>query len=341
MQDQQQLRVIISQTTDPFWNLALEDWIFKELEIHQKILFLWRNDPCVVVGRFQNPWLECDLKKMKDDGVPLVRRQSGGGTVYHDHGNMNFTFLGEKKSFDKSKNNIIITRALSRFGIAAKTSGRNDIVIEDSEGVKKISGSAFKEKKDRAFHHGTLLIDANLDKLIAYLNPRKKNFEAKGIPSVRSLVANLFERNSDINYKNLTQAIIEEFFAFYGEKCEVEALNPISFLQKNDLAFYRDFLRDDQWRYGETPKFTHFMAKQFEWGKVAIEIRVEKGRIVGMVLEGDAFHPEIASEMAQLFQGQSYWRCDVQAVRSEITSKYSFLLSELNQLLRWLEQEVR
>ena len=150
------LKVFLSDSTDPWFNLATEDWIFRDMDPSYQVLFLWRNAETVVIGRFQNPWTECDVEKMEADGIKLARRQSGGGAVFHDLGNTNFTFLSGADEYDKERNNRIITDALARFGITAEPSGRNDIIVEG----RKVSGSAFKKKRDRAFHHGTMLINA-------------------------------------------------------------------------------------------------------------------------------------------------------------------------------------
>ena len=214
------LRILVSETFDPWFNLATEDWIFRDMDPDTHVLYLWRNSDTVVIGRFQNPWTECNTEKMEADSIKLARRQSGGGAVYHDLGNTNFTFMSSKKNYDKSVNNKIIISALEQFGISAYASGRNDILVDDHEGAKKISGSAFKETKDRSFHHGTLLINADLTKLGQYLNPSKKKLESKGIKSVRSRVANLTQFNSTLEHETLCKAIIEKFTEHYQQKCE-------------------------------------------------------------------------------------------------------------------------
>ena len=174
-------RVLHSETFNPWFNLATEDWIFRDMNPEGHVLYLWRNSETVVIGRYQNPWLECRLDAMKADGVRLARRQSGGGAVYHDHQNLNFTFMSGVDVYDKERNFEIIIDALSKFGIKAETSGRNDMIV----GGRKISGSAFKLTKDRAFHHGTLLVDVDLGRLGNYLNPDVLKLESKGIKSVK------------------------------------------------------------------------------------------------------------------------------------------------------------
>ncbi|GAB7264246.1 hypothetical protein DZJ_07960 [Dickeya ananatis] len=168
------LRLLISDSVDPWFNLAVEECIFRQMPPTQRVLFLWRNAETVVIGRAQNPWKECNTRRMEQDGVKLARRSSGGGAVFHDLGNTCFTFMAGKPGYDKSVSTGIILRALSVLGVAAQASGRNDLVIETADGVRKISGSAYRESIDRGFHHGTLLLDANLSRLADYLNPDKK-----------------------------------------------------------------------------------------------------------------------------------------------------------------------
>ncbi|MED6317513.1 MAG: lipoate--protein ligase [Pseudomonadota bacterium] len=185
------LRILKSAVTNPWFNLATEDWIFNTLNPDSHTLFLWRNSETVVIGRSQNPWVECKTDKMAADDVFLARRQSGGGAVFHDLGNTNFTFLSPKHAYDQTANFTIIINALKKLGIDATLSGRNDMQVGD----RKISGSAFKHAADRSFHHGTLLVNANMQKLGDYLNPHPLKLKAKGIKSVRARVANLVAFN--------------------------------------------------------------------------------------------------------------------------------------------------
>jgi len=158
------LKIFHSDSHDPWFNLATEDWIFRDMDPNQRVLFLWRNAETVVIGRFQNPWVECNTSRMEADGIKLARRQSGGGAVFQDLGNTNFTFMTGRQFYNKNDNNQIILNALRAHGIEGEASGRNDLVVTDDEGARKFSGSAFKETKDRCFHHGTLLLNANLQK---------------------------------------------------------------------------------------------------------------------------------------------------------------------------------
>ena len=172
----------------------------------EAILFYYVNDPCIVMGRFQNPWIECALHKLRKDNILLVRRQSGGGTVYHDHGNINFCFLHGGRDHQRDLNNKILLKCLEIAGIHAYASERSDLRV-DFNGDKKFSGSAFKQKKDMAFHHGTLLIDANLDLLNAYLKSNHKIQNSKSTKSVSSIVVNLSQINPNLDMNGIKEAL--------------------------------------------------------------------------------------------------------------------------------------
>ena len=224
-------------------NLAFEDQLLKSIEADEKILLLYQNAPCIVLGRFQNPWREVNLKELAQ--VQLVRRQSGGGCVYHDLGNMCFSFIHGARDHAKDDNNAIILNALESLGIKAKASNRSDLILEDG---RKFSGSAFKQKKDRSFHHGTLLMNSNLEHLNKLLDSPLKKLEGKGIHSNRAVVVNLCELNDKIHFQKLGAYLMESFENFYGQKVV---------LGKNE--FYNDEylseLQNWEWIYGETPEF--------------------------------------------------------------------------------------
>ena len=150
------------QSNAALFNLAVEECIFRQMDPAQRVLFLWRNANTVVIGRAQNPWKECNTRRMEEDGVTLARRSSGGGAVFHDLGNSCFTFMAGKLEYDKSVSTAIVLDALRRLGVEAFASGRNDLLVATPDGDRKVSGSAYRETQDRGFHHGTLLLDAHV-----------------------------------------------------------------------------------------------------------------------------------------------------------------------------------
>jgi lipoate-protein ligase A len=331
---------MISETFDPWFNLATEDFIFRDMDPEVKTLFLWRNDKTVVIGRFQNPWTECNTQKMQEDEIKLARRQSGGGAVFHDLGNTNFTFLSSKQSFDKAANNKIITNALKNFGLNAFSSGRNDILVNTPDGEKKISGSAFKETKDRSFHHGTLLINADMSKLGLYLNPNIKKLQSKGITSVRARVVNLQELNSEINHNDLCQKIIQEFFSFYQSTCPIEVLDH-EYLQTIP-ALNEHFLKmsDWNWRFGEAPQFNHQMTERFDWGLVEVHLDVHKAVVEKVQIFSDSLHPEMIEQLMASLMKISYTKEAFQTAIRQVAIELPMIKDYLEEFESWITKEI-
>jgi len=303
--------VLVSHTTDPFFNLATEDWIFRHAPLAatsggvsslDHILFLWRNSPTVVIGRNQNPWKECHLHTMEANKVTLARRSSGGGAVYQDLGNTNFTFLSSMDKYSKKNNTEIICRSLAQFGVQAEASGRNDILVNGS----KVSGSAYKLSGQRAFHHGTLLINVDMNALQHYLNPNKAKLKSKGVESVRARVLNLKDANSSISHDSLSSAVIQEFFKFYGTECPTEILNENELRKEPYLLKAYEDLKDWNWRFGETPDFEHNLEQRFDWGTMDIHINSKDGRISEVKIFSDSLFPFMIDEIMKSLKGATY-----------------------------------
>lgn len=330
------LKVFITGVDDPWFNLATEDWIFRDMDPEHRVLFLWRNSDTVVIGRYQNPWVECRVDAMKADGVRLARRQSGGGAVFQDLGNTCFTFLSGRADYSKERNSGIIIRALARFGITADASGRNDILVEG----RKISGSAYKLTRDRAFHHGTLLINTDLTRLAHYLNPDAKKLVSKGISSVRSRVANLTEFNPDLNHFSLGEAIIEEFFSEYGESCPVEELNYETLKRIPHLADYYSHMADWDWRFGKTPDFTHHLEHRFDWGRIDLHLDVHRGMVREVKIFSDCLHPDVIEALHGVFPGVRYSKDNLAAAVRRVPVADEAETGMAADIARWLELQL-
>jgi lipoate-protein ligase A len=310
------LRVFTAEHHDPHFNLATEDWLFQSTAPDEQVLFLWRNQSCIVIGRFQNPWEECNLPAMEADSVLLARRQSGGGAVYHDLGNTNFTFMSPRSSYSKETNFAIIVSALADMGITASTSGRNDIVVNE----KKVSGSAFRLTTERAFHHGTLLIDTDLSAIQRYLTPDKTKLASKGIRSVASRVANLTEYNPHLTHESLCNAIMERFFTTYGGRCEPEALTFERLSKEPELgATYRRYA-DWDWRFGSTPRFSHAITSRFPWGGLTIHLDVHEGQVRSTALHSDGLDVAFLEKLQTCFIGTAY---DELSLRGDLEARFA------------------
>ena len=209
---------------------------------------VWRNSSCVVLGRHQNPWTECNLVRMAEDRIPLVRRISGGGAVYHDPGNVNFCFMGTETHYDLDRQFGVIVTALGSLGITARRNERNDLLIGD----RKISGNAFRHRRHASLHHGTLLVKTDLTLLSTYLSAsdtRPEISESKGIPSVRSGVTNLTETRPDLSYTDLLDAIHRAYENEFGPAA------PPTEVAAGRIAAAERELKSWEWRYGKSPTF--------------------------------------------------------------------------------------
>ena len=308
-------------------------------------LYLWQNEKTVVIGRSQNPWSECNLTRMGEDGVYLARRSSGGGAVFHDLGNICFTFLSPKQGYDRAANGAILIAALKRFGIAAELSGRNDIVIAHpsslmAEGPCKVSGSAFREAHDRAFHHGTMLINSDLSKLSRYLTPNPKKLQSKGRASVRARVMNLVEEAPEMTTESLYNAIIEEFFTFHGGTCEIETLDHSKLTLMPELQERFAFYSDWNWRFGKTPEFQQTMTEYLSWGLVEVHLDFEKGVIQRAQVFSDSLFPELIEAMQTSLHGKPYTRAGIHEALQKMRSLHHAHSEALTELEAWLKTEV-
>lgn len=334
------LRLLISDSYDPWFNLAVEECIFREMTT-QKILFLWRNAETVVIGQSQNPWKECNTRRMEQDGIRLARRSSGGGAVFHDLGNSCFTFMAGKPGYDKTVSTGIILQALAQLGIAATASGRNDLVIDTAEGVRKISGSAYRETQDRGFHHGTLLLNADLNRLADYLNPDPKKLQAKGIASVRSRVANLAEFKADISHQQVCDAITQAFFEHYGETAKAEIISPDVYPDLPDFASQFAKQSSWQWNFGKAPAFSHLLNERFVWGGVDIFFDVEKGAICRAQIFTDSLSPAPLQRLAEMLVGCTYRSEALANCCDALIVQYPEQAAELTELRQWLLETIK
>ncbi|ADM98958.1 lipoate--protein ligase A [Dickeya dadantii] len=335
------LRLLISDSVDPWFNLAVEECIFRQMPTTQRVLFLWRNAETVVIGRAQNPWKECNTRRMEQDGIKLARRSSGGGAVFHDLGNTCFTFMAGKPGYDKSVSTGIILRALATCGVTAQASGRNDLVVETVDGVRKISGSAYRESADRGFHHGTLLLAANLSRLADYLNPDVKKLQAKGIASVRSRVANLVELLPEISHETVCDAITQAFFEHYQTRCQPEIISPDVL---PDLPGFAElFARQSSWawNFGQAPEFSHMLDTRFDWGGVELHFDVERGVISRCQLFTDSLNPTPLEALAERLEGVSYRPDALLVVGERLAVDFPQQHNEINALIVWLSEGIR
>lgn len=289
-------KIVVTDITDPYINFAIENDLLLKTTAGQRHLFMFVNSPCVVMGRFQNPWIECNLKKMKEDGIPLLRRQSGGGTVYHDYNNINFSFIADKAIHSQKFNHQIVLKALSALDVDSYATERGDIRLTCND--KKISGSAFKQKKTQAFHHGTMLVTTDLDLLNEYIISDKQGLETKSIASVRSKVANISEINRSVDTKKFIDKMFEVYKSEQGD-CEYIFISKDKVLSESILGYAKE-LKAYHWKYTETPKFECECSFMTKHGEVTIELKIRKTKIESIVIESYDVHPILVKEIENL-----------------------------------------
>jgi lipoate---protein ligase len=274
------LRIVESVSRDVYLNLALEQQLYADLLSEEVVLFLWRNDPCVVIGRHQNPWRECELEGMAEQGVRLARRASGGGAVYHDAGNGNFTFIAHSAFYHQQLHFKVIISALADHGVTAHRSGRNDILVGD----RKISGNAFRHQKQKSYHHGTLLLSTDLDRLTRYLNPECTSVkQSSGIESVRSTVVNLDELQPGIQWRDLVESLVRNAQRAYGCSVSRTSVDEAQLAACGQISRRQRMYQDWRWVYGRTPDFArvHRLPDPLNpSGLTDVELTVKRGVIV-------------------------------------------------------------
>jgi len=334
------LRVLISETHNPWFNLATEEWIFRDLDPSIQTLFLWRNAETVVIGRNQNPWSECNLPKMQEDSIYLARRSSGGGAVFQDLGNTCFTFLSPKSSYNRDVNNAIVLETLKNFGVTAEASGRNDIVVPQEDGPRKISGSAFFETRDRAFHHGTLLMNTDLSRLANYLTPHPKKLASKGRTSLRARVMNLSEINPEIRHETVSPALIEGFCSHYSGHAEIEVLNEETLKKIPSLQGYFEKYSAWDWRFGQAPQFHHEMTEYLSWGFLQVFVDADRGRITRAQVFSDGLYPDLIEDFGRLLAGRVYSGTGIEDCVRETLALHPERGAELGEVGNWLKTQV-
>lgn len=283
---------IQSRSFDPYWNLALEEHLLFRCGEADRILYLWQNEKTVVIGRNQNTEQECPVKLLERDGVHLARRNSGGGAVYHDLGNLNFSFLTREADYDVGKQTQAVLDALRSLRIDAEYSGRNDVVVNG----RKVSGSAFFKSGGFCCHHGTLMMDVDLDAADRYLHPAADKLAARGVTSVHARVANLRDIRPEIRIEDLGRALLLACEHVFRQTAGSLILSPSD---EADVQQRRKRFADPRWIFGETMNDTPAISQRFSWGGITLHLRVSDERIIGVQVETDAMDPELPEILRQ------------------------------------------
>ena len=307
----QTLYIYETNCTDPYRNIATEKHLLETVSPGSCILYLWQNQNTVVIGRNQNPWAECRTSLLEQEHGHLARRLSGGGAVYHDLGNLNFTFIMCQEDYDLDRQLSVIEAACSYADIIVERSGRNDLLVNGH----KFSGNAFYHSQGKAYHHGTLLVSADMDKLGRYLTPPKAKLAAKGVSSVRARVANLNSFSPDLTCDVLSGYMKQAFGAVYHLPAQPLTLSSV---QLNTIEKYTAELSDWQWIYGQKLPFSWECNDRFTWGSIQLQLQVEHGCITAVQVYSDAMQWDLADDICAALTG---CRLDLQVITSALTQK--------------------
>ena len=317
--------LLVSRSGDGWRNIATEEYLMDRVGPDDAVFYFFVNDRAVIIGRAQNPWAECDLARMNADGVQLVRRISGGGAVYHDRGNLNYSFIMGKNRYDLKRQTGLIVSAVRALGIPAEVVGRNDLLADG----RKFSGNAFCARGSARLHHGTLLVNADLGRLEDYLNVDAGKLRAKGIKSVRSRVCNLCEYAAGLDVEAVL-ARLKDACRGYAPGCVELGAGDID---PSELQPYLEKHASRAWRLGQTPRFDCELSHRFEWGNAQLLLRLRGGAIEDLDAYTDANDAELAEEMRRRLTGAGF---DSEAMARALRASGRSELDELADYLQGL-----
>ena len=295
--------------TDPRVNLALEEYCLRHLDPDNEYLLLYINEPSIIIGRFQNTLEEINQEYVTTKGIHVVRRVSGGGAVYHDHGNLNFSFMtrytkDNMLNFKKFTEPVI--RTLQAMGLPAELTGRNDIVVWG----KKISGNAQYATRTSMLSHGTLLFDSEIEILVRALNVKDDKIRSKALKSVRSRVTNILEcLERPMDMDGFRRYLLENIFASQGGIREYE-LSPEQWEGVHALS--REKYCNWDWNYGKSPTFNVQRLERFAIGQIDTRIDVDRGMMRSVRIYGDFLGYGDVKELEERLIGREYRKEDVQ-----------------------------
>lgn len=332
------LKIYRTDNTDPYENLAMEEHLTFSCEEDEVILFLWQNAHTVVIGKNQNPWRECSVERIKSDGVCLARRMSGGGAVYHDMGNLNFTFIARDGIYDITRQTDVILLACRLMGINAEKNGRNDLTVEG----RKFSGHAYYSSKGYNYHHGTIMMNVSGEDMPKYLMVSESKLKSKGVSSVRSRVTNLMDQipedrlteicgaeetsekvRTERAVKAMQDALIRAAEREYGCRAEYAELPEVPEELRRKYS-------SEEWRYGTRIPFSKVIEHRFDWGNVEVQMEMRGEYICSCRLYSDSLETELFGQIAELLEGCRYDAEEILGLRlAQGTSATGYEILEL------------
>ncbi|MFS0620707.1 lipoate--protein ligase [Priestia megaterium] len=306
---------------DPRINLAIEEYALKHLDINETYLLFYINEPSIIIGKNQNTIEEINTKYVEDQKIHVVRRLSGGGAVYHDKGNLNFSFItkDDGNSFHNFKKfTEPVVEALKKLGVNAELSGRNDLMAEG----RKISGNAQFSTKGRMFSHGTLLFDSEIENVVSALKVKKDKIESKGIKSIRNRVANISEfLEQKVTVEEFREMLLR--YIFDGE----ENITEYKLTEKDWETIHqisKERYQSWDWNYGKSPKFNLQHSHRFPVGQIDVRLEVNKGKIDACTIYGDFFGVGDVQEVQEKLTGVRYEKASIEQALEDIDISHYF-----------------
>ncbi|MDD2426915.1 MAG: lipoate--protein ligase [Eubacteriales bacterium] len=339
--------LLSTDLTNPWHNLALEDYLMglcesdadkSEERRYSAILFLWQNANTVVIGRNQNAWAECRCTLLEEDGGYLARRSTGGGAVYHDLGNLNFSIILPQSKLDLDESFKVILDAAVDLGIEAERSGRNDILIAG----KKFSGNAFRFSHGVGLHHGTLMLNSNFERLVHFLTVSDVKLKSKAIASVRSRVGNLRDVLPGLTLPELAEAVNKSFVERYGQGHNIERLTIDEFKRDDRLVALEEKYSSWDWRYGKTVPFDlEIDTGRLPWGEAKLGFEIRQGKIVNVLVYSDALDGDFIDDIGEVLQGARLDAEDMSARLNQLVDRGVEILTPRQQMVEDLIKTLR
>ena len=308
------LQVVVSNQYNPFLNRAVEQYLTDHQEEGIVTMYLWKNQQTVVIGYNQNPYAECNVKLLIDEGGHLMRRGTGGGAVYHDLGNINFSFIADKSLYDVKKQLSVIQNSLLSYGLQTEISGRNDLTCEG----RKFSGNAFAKGQRNNLHHGTILIKTDGAMMQRYLIVDKAKLMKNGVKSVASRVVNLSELVPELTSENIKQPLVESFEKVYGGQATIIDFDTL--INKAEVRAIEAEISSHDFLFGRWEQFKTTKKARFSWGGVEIALQVDEANAIikDVQIATDCLEPETIQQAEVLLKGCSTKAAPEHDVNNEI-----------------------
>jgi len=294
-------RLVISTQHNPYLNIAVENYLLSQPVDGKVTFYLWQNRRTVVIGQNQNPYAECNVALLEQEGGYVMRRRTGGGAVYHDLGNINFSFIVANDLYDLRRQFSVIQRAVESYGLQTEVSGRNDLLCQG----RKFSGNAFSKGIHQRLHHGTILIRTDVADLQRYLRVRPAKLQKHGVASVQSRVVNLSELVPGITAQNIVPHLVDAFTVEYGAPVETIPFNDIA--NRAEVQELAAQFASPDWKYGRWRNFEAQRSAQFEWGGVDLAVEVDEptATITHVDIATDSLDTAIIDRVRELLTGAS------------------------------------